>query len=165
MLVLALAAVALATSLALVASASRPREDGPIRYDGTAGVTWTVPRAQTFTWTMLLPQNPTLSDIHLRSVEPVGTRGLEVLGALVAYGCGLPTTALGCPPSSMPTVLVERATLPARGDPCATPTAVIGLRRDGTATSGTVEGLRLRYESGGTTYETTLALKILVTDP
>jgi hypothetical protein len=50
------------------------------------------------------------------------------------------------------------AILPASGDPCDTPTAVIGLRRDQSATAGVVEGLRMRYESDGTAYETVLSL-------
>lgn len=157
---------ALAAILAIVASAPMAsRQDGPIRYDGSAGVTWAVARDQPFTWTMPLPPNPTSEDIYLRSIEPVGTKALELLGVLVAYGCGLPTTDFGFPPPGVTISPVDGAILPANGDPCDTPTAVIGLRRDQSATSGVIEGLRMRYESDGTAYETILALHLLAPDP
>ncbi len=162
----ALSVVGLAVIIAIAASTlTATRQDGPIRYDGSAGVTWAVARGEPFTWTMPLPPNPTPSDIYVQSVEPVGTVGLEVLGVLAAYGCGLPTTDLGFPPPGVSTSPLEGAILPASSDPCDTPTAVIGLRRDQSATIGVIEGLRMKYESGGTVYETILKLQLVAPDP
>lgn len=163
---LGLSLVTLAAILAVAASVVWGyRQDGPIRFDGAAGVKWSVARATAFSWTMPLPPNPTSDDITIEAIDPVGIEGLEVLGVAVAYGCGLPTTITGYPPDRVMTRTVEGAMLLADADPCDVPTAVIGLRRVTGAASGAIDGLRLRYESSGTRYETVLALRLEVTEP
>lgn len=163
---LTLAGVVLAVTVAVAVSvALRPRQEGPIRYDGRAGVTTRAAPGQTLTWTMPLPPNPTRETIYLRSIEPAGTRGLNVLGVDVAYGCGIPVTAREYPIPSLVTRSVDGAMLPVTDDACRLPTAVIGLSRVAGAGEGVIDGLRLRYESGGAEYETMLALGLVVSDP
>lgn len=161
---LALAGVALAVTVAVVASiVLRPRQEGPLRYDGSAGIVTPQAPGQTFTWTMPLPPNPTRETIYLRSLEPVGSRGLTVLGVDVAYGCGIPSTAREYPIPGLVTRSVDGAVLPVTDDGCSLPSAVIGLRR--VAGEGGIDGLRLRYQSRDTEYETVLAFQVVVSDP
>lgn len=142
------------------------RQDGPIRYEGAAGVRAPVAAGTTFSWTMGLGQNPTSDDVAIEAIDPVGVTGLEVLGTGIAYGCGLPTVATGYPPAGMMVHRAEGTILPARYLACEEiPTAVIGLRRPTGAAPGAIDGLRLRYVSGGIRYETVLAWRFETKEP
>jgi hypothetical protein len=171
------AAVAVAVAVVATATAvSRPQQGGPLP-NPSSHVTTAFPLAdgQALTWGMDLPLNPTATDMQVKSIEPVGARGVDVLGIVLSDRrpegdgrCVSIGLVAGFPPSGTVTREVRGAVLPAAdtGVPCPrTPTVLIGVRRSPDSAVGRIDALRMRYEHLGTTYEIVFPFSLDVERP
>jgi len=105
-----------------------------------------------------------VGDIRIESVEPVGTRGLEVLGLVLNNSVLQPDgtclsygdrPAASFPPPEVPTREVNGAVLSAaNGRTCTNdPSVLVGVRRPRDSSAGRIEALRMVYRHHGVTYE------------
>jgi len=145
---------------------SRPRQDGPLRTNSTFNVSFPLAGDEVFVWGTNLPWDgdPAVGDIRIDSIEPVGTRGVDVLG-LVLNNSVLPPdgiclsygnrVAVSFPPPEVPTREVSGAVLSAAaGKACASqPSVLVGVRRSANSSTGRIDALRMLYHHRGTAYE------------
>jgi len=85
-LVAAAALLAVAVIGVVAANALRgPRQDGPLKTTGGFNVSYSLGDDELFIWGMNLPWygDSAVGDIRIESIEPVGPRGLEVLGLVL----------------------------------------------------------------------------------
>jgi hypothetical protein len=157
-LLLAFAATVLVAANALGA----PRADGPLRSVSSVRVTAPVADGDVVRWDTALPWNPTETEIHLKSVDLVGIRDVEVVGIVASYPtlqpggvCLSAGNLIGFPPPGRNTEQIDGVALPAAARRTCTnyPTIVVGLRRQSGVPRGGVDAIRVRYEYQGTTYE------------
>ena len=129
---------------------------------------------EALTWGMALPRNPTLTEMTIWSVEPVGIHGVEVLGVLLSYPvlkpngmCASIGLVTGFPPAATPTREVRGAVLPTTDRMTCEdqPTVFVGVRRMTHSLDGTVDAMRLLYMQQGTRYEVILPFRLEVTQP
>ena len=143
-----------------------PRQDGPLKTNGSFSVSYPLADDEVFIWGTDLPwyADPAVGDIRIDSIEPVGVRGLEVLGLVLnnsvrqsdgsclSYGN---RSAATFPPPEVPTRAVNGAVLSAAGGrTCSNdPSVLVGVRRPRDSSAGRIEALRMVYRHQGVTYE------------
>lgn len=174
--------LALAVAVAVTAIALRgPRSDGPLQLPPGTHVTigYALPDDVVFIWGMDLPWDPSNGvpeGIRIDSIDPVGVRGVEVLGLVLnnavlradgsclSYGARPAPTF---PPNDVPTRQVRGAVLSAADEsPCVDhPSVLVGVRRSPDSAVGVIEALRIRYEYQGTAYELLLPYTLEVRRP
>ena len=143
-----------------------PRHDGPLTRNSTFNVSFPLAGDEVFVWGTNLPWNgdPAVGDIRIDSIEPVGTRGLEVLGLVLNNSVLQPDgiclsygnrVAVRFPPPEVPTREVSGAVLSAAaGKGCASqPSVLVGVRRSVNSSTGRIDALRMLYHHRGTAYE------------
>jgi len=143
-----------------------PREDGPLKTNSSVRITYPLADDEVFVWGMNLPWvgDPAIGDIQIESIDPVGTRGLEVLGmvlnnsVLQADGTCLSygdRTAPSFPPPGVTTRDVQGAVLSAAdGRTCGNqPSVLVGIRRPSASSAGRIDALRMLYRHNGIRYE------------
>jgi hypothetical protein len=166
-LIVGLPVLALAALVYGAASAQRTyRLDGPIQpVGGAAGVEAPLAPGKTGTWAMPLPFNETAADIQIESVDALNPRGLTILGINASYPG--PSDGIvfvpGYPPDGVTSEPIENARMSVFGSERAILQLLIGVQRTGTA-PGTIDGLRVRYVSGETRYETVFPWTLKATD-
>ena len=128
-LVAAAALLAVAVIGVVAANALRgPRQDGPLKTTGSFNVSYSLGDDELFIWGMNLPWygDSAVEDIRIESIEPVGTRGLEVLGLVLNNSVLQPDgtclsygdrPAASFPPPEVPTREVNGAVLSAANAP------------------------------------------------
>lgn len=171
-----------AAAAAVAANTLRgPRQDGPLQLPLGTRVTarFPLPSDEVLTWGMDLPWDPSNrlpEDIRIESIEPVGARGLEVLGLVLnnavlrpdgtclSYGI---RTGRAFPPPEVPTRAVKGDVLAAAVDqPCVNhPSVLVGVRRPADSALGVIDALRMLYQYRGTTYELVLPFTLEVRPP
>jgi hypothetical protein len=143
-----------------------PRQDGPLTTNGSFEVSYPLADDEVFVWGMNLPWygDPAVGEIRIDSIEPVGTRGLEVLGLVLnnsvlqpdgscfSYGV---RPAASFPPPEVPTREVSGAVLSAAdGKRCANDASVlVGVRWLPNSSAGRIDALRMLYHHRGVAYE------------
>jgi hypothetical protein len=161
-----LPAVVLVVILATVAgTVQNARTDGPLRASSPVSVEFPLRPGQPATWGMTLPTNPTIADIRVESVEPVGVDGLKVLGVLVSHPArdGSLVNALGFPPHGIVTSPVENSLLPALGSPMPELQALVGVALEPGHDSGAIDAIRVRYVAVGERYEAVFPWSLRIT--
>jgi hypothetical protein len=164
-------AAALLLSVALIAVVAAnalrgPRQNGPLRTNSTFNVSFPLADNEVFVWGTNLPWDgdPAVGDIRIDSIEPVGTRGVEVLGLVLNNSVLQPDgiclsygnrVAVSFPPPEVPTREVSGAVLSAAaGKACASqPSVLVGVRRSANSSTGRIDALRMLYHHRGTAYE------------
>jgi hypothetical protein len=158
--------VALAAIAVVGASSLRGlRQDGPVQTNSRVNVTYPL-ADEVFVWGTALPLNPTQTDARITSIEPVGARGLGILGVVVDFPVRRPDgtclmygvrPAPSFPPPGIPTQDPNGTTLPTedseRGTCGTHPEVLVGVRRLPNASAGRIDALRMVYVHEGTTYE------------
>jgi len=145
---------------------SGPRQDGPLRTNSTFNVSFPLAGDEVFVWGTNLPWDgdPAVGDIRIDSIEPVGTRGVEVLGLVLNNSVLQPDgiclsygnrVAVSFPPPEVPTREVSGAVLSAAaGKACASqPSVLVGVRQSANSSTGRIDALRMLYHHRGTAYE------------
>jgi hypothetical protein len=159
--------VLLASTAVVAANALRgPRQDGPVRTNSRVNIKFPLAYDQIFVWGMALPGNPTQTDALITSIEPVGTRGLEIVGVVVDFPVLRPDgiclmygdqTAPSFPPPGVATRAVNGTVLVTddreRGTCGSHPEVLVGVRRLPDSSAGRIDALRVVYVHEGTTYE------------
>ena len=167
-----------ATVVVAVNALRGPRQDGPLQTTNSRfNVRAPLAPEQILVWGRDLPWDPAVGDIRIASIEPVGTRGLEVLGlvlnnsVLQADGTCLAYAgaryAFSFPPPGIPTREVEGAVLEAaHGKTCISHTSVlVGVRRPPDSSAGRIDALRMLYVHEGSTYELVMLHSLDVCPP
>jgi hypothetical protein len=155
-LVVVIAAVLL-VGIAAIALAGN-RSPGPLAPTSETEVEFPIGVDQTATWGSPLPPNPTESEIVLRSIEPIGVSGLELMGIVMSR----PVNSVGIinapafPPEGTTAEEVDGFVIPAAGGGEPQVDVLLGVRRETGASEGRIEGLRVRYVANGTEYEVDL---------
>jgi hypothetical protein len=161
------ALLAIAVTVIAGANALRsPRQDGPLKTNSVFGVSYPLADDEVFIWGTNLPWygDAAVGDIRIDSIEPVGTRGIEVLGLVLnnsvlqpdgiclAYGNRV---AASFPPPDVPTRAVSGAVLSAvGGKTCSNlPSVLVGVRWLPNSSAGRIDALRMLYRNEGVTYE------------
>lgn len=170
--------LALATTVAVAISVLLgPRQGGPLETTSRFNVKSPLAAEQVFVWGMSLPWDPAVGDIRIESIEPVGARGLEVLGlvlnnsVLQADGTCLAYAgarlASSFPPPEIPTREVKGALLVAAdGSVCSNhPSVLVGVRRPPDSSAGRIDALRVLYVHEGTTYELVMPYSLDICPP
>jgi hypothetical protein len=167
--------VAFAVTALVATNALRgPRQDGPLQNRSRFNASIGLVENQVLTWGIDLPGNPTDTDIKIRSIEPVGARGIEVLGVVLDYprlrdgvcwSTGSHTDAF--PPVGVSTREVKDAVLPAeRTRTCGNhPEVLVGIRRPPGSASGRIDALRMVYEHQGSVYQFDIAYGLDIHPP
>lgn len=143
-----------------------PRHDGPLTTHGSFAVSYPLAEDEVFVWGTNLPWygDSAVGDIRIDSIEPVGTRGLEVLGLVLnnsvlrpdgsclSYG-DRPVASF--PPPEVPTREVSGAVLSAAGGKrCSNdPSVLVGVRWLPNSSAGRIDALRMLYHHEGVGYE------------
>ena len=142
------------------------RSPGPLQPNSKSTVEFPLDAAQQATWGSPFPPNPTDSDIVIRSIEPIGVSGLDILG-MVASGAGAMgvVNALGFPPQGVPTQPVQGTILAPATGVSIQGDALVGVRLAAGATEGHIDGLRVRYVANGTDYEVDLPYALHIQSP
>jgi hypothetical protein len=153
------------------------RQDGPVRTNSSVKIKFPLAYDEVFVWGMALPGNPTQTDVRITAIEPVGTRGLEILGVVVDFPVLRPDgiclmygdrTAPSFPPPGTPTREVNGTLLSndtERGICGSQPEVLVGLRRVPNSSVGRIDALRMRYIHEGTTYELVMPYSFDVCKP
>lgn len=177
--ILGIILIALAATVMVAMSGRWDRhQTGPLdaAIQHTSHVTLRFPLAdgEALTWGMDLPRNPTSTEVTLEAIEPVGARGVEVIGTAASYPVLRPNgmcvsigLVTGFPPAGVQTLEVRGAPWPAVASPrCGDqPIVVIGVRRAADSPTGTIDALCLRYTADGTQYEILLPFSLELTRP
>lgn len=178
-LILGVILIALAATFVVAASARWGRhQGGPLEARSHVTLRFPLPDGEALTWGMDLPRNPTSTEVTLEAIEPVGARGVEVIGTAASYPvlradgmCVSIGLVRGFPPAGVQTLEVRGAPVPAAGPPgpprCGDqpPAVLIGVRRAPAAPTGTIDALRLLYVADGTHYEVLLPYSLELTRP
>jgi len=169
--------VVFAVTLAVAANTLLgPGRDGPLSTQSRVSFT-SPPLAvgQAFSWSSYLPGNPTAADIRIEAIEPVGVRGLEVLGVVLGYPelrpddgyCLAPGMEPGFPPThslkSEPRE-VKGSTLPTKDKwTCGNhPSAIVGVRLLPDSAGGAIDALRVLYWHNGALYEVVMPYSLKI---
>ena len=152
-----------------------PRHDGPLTTNGSFNVSFPLADDEVFVWGTNLPWDgdPAVGDIRIDSIEPVGTRGIQVLGLVLNNSVLQPDgiclsygnhVAVSFPPPEVPTREVSGAVLSAAaGKACASqPSVLIGVRRSANSPTGRIDALRMLYHHRGTAYELVMPYALYV---
>ncbi len=164
-----LSAVLVAITVVVVAAAivlRGPRHDGPLTTNSAVNISYPLADEEVFVWGMNLPWygDPAVGDIRIDSIEPVGTRGIEVLGLVLNNSVLRPDgsclsygdrPAASFPPSEVPTREVSGAVLSdADGKRCSNdPSVLVGVRWLPNSSAGRIDALRMLYHHRGVAYE------------
>jgi hypothetical protein len=169
-LVLAFAATGVVAANAL----RGPRDNGPIESRSRVNTSLALADDELLTWGMDLPLNPTQTDIKIRSLEPVGAIGVDVVGIAVDYPvlrdgvCWSTGVQRGSyPPPGIQTMEAKGAVLPAASTrTCGThPEMLVGVRRSRDSGAGRIEAMRMVYDLGGNAYELVIPYSLDVRRP
>ena len=166
-LLIGAALVAVAVIVVGTANALRgPRQDGPLKTNGSVNISYSLADDEVLVWGTTLPWNadPAVGDIEIDSIEPVGTRGLEVLGLVLNNSVRQPDgtclsygdrPAATFPPPEVPTRRVSGAVLSAAaGRTCSNdPSVLVGVRWLTNSSAGRIDALRMLYRHQGIAYE------------
>jgi hypothetical protein len=138
--------------------------DGPLQAEAETRVEFALASDAVATWGMTLPLDPTVSDITVESIDPLGMHDLDILGVVVSRPDvdGSIVNARGFPPEGMKTTSPRGAILPAVGSADPRLEALVGVRRAAGASSGGIGSLRVRYLADGRPYEVTLPWSLQV---
>lgn len=139
------------------------RADGPLAMDGHVKVEFPLQNDQTGTWGMVLPTNPTISDITIDSIEAVNPQGIEIVGMFVNNpdvdgGVGSDDVF---PPARIHPSQVAGAVIGSIGSATPHLQLLVGVRLDD-ANEGTIESIRVRYQFDGNRYEVVLPFALRV---
>jgi hypothetical protein len=140
-----------------------PRTDGPLVAPSAVTVEFELAIGRAGTWGIILPTNPTMSDITIESIEAVDARGLQIVGMLIndpERDGGIGSLDV-YPPLGVLARAVEGAVLPAVGTDPPHRQLLIGVRRTGTD-AGSIEALRVRYRHAGESYEVILPYSLRI---
>jgi hypothetical protein len=171
-----LLAVAITVAVAISALLA-PRQGGPLQTTSRFNIKSPLATEELFVWGSQLPWDPAVGDIRIESIEPLGVRGLEVLGpvlsnsVLQADGTCLAYAgarlASSFPPPEIPTREVRGAVLvAASGSLCSNHSSVlVGVRRPSDSSAGTIDALRMVYTHEGTTYEIVMPYSLDICPP
>jgi hypothetical protein len=168
---IAIALVALgALAVAVIVAGAPPsfRTDGPLTTLSEDSVEFSVADAnQTWTWGMVLPANPTISDIVLDSITPVGVSGLDILGVSISHPSidGSIVNAKDYPPPGVAIGTPSGTVMTPVGTPDAALQALFGVRLQPGSATGAISGIRVRYRASGTGYEVTLPWSLKIDGP
>lgn len=143
-----------------------PRQDGPLKTNSSFAVSYPLADDEVFIWGTNLPWygDAAVGDIRIDSIDPVGTRGIEVLGLVLnnsvlqpdgiclSYGNRVAATF---PPPDVPTRAVSGAVLSAAGGKtCSTlPSVLVGVRWLPNSSAGRIDAVRMLYRHEGVAYE------------
>ena len=167
-LVSGLAVVVAAVVIGLAVSKGGPEPGGPLPSGQAILVEYPLPVGATGTWGTVLPKNPTGEPIELESVTPIGVTGSVIIVDVVASYPDRDGSAVGTqnafPPKGAAVIPVRGSIIPAAGDPYPHLQVLVGVRRDTDQGSGTIEGLRIRYWSGGKYYERDIPASLSLRD-
>jgi hypothetical protein len=143
-----------------------PRQDGPLKTNSIFGVSYPLADDEVFIWGTNLPWygDAAVGDIRIDSIEPVGTRGLEVLGLVLNNSVLQPDgsclsygnrPAASFPPPEVPTREVSGAVLSAAdAKKCFNdPSVLVGVRWLPNSSAGRIDALRMLYHHQGIAYE------------
>jgi len=143
-----------------------PRHDGPLATNGAFNVSYALADNEVFVWGTNLPWrgDAAVGDIRIDSIEPVGTRGLEVLGLVLNNSVVRPDGSClsygdrpvaSFPPNDVPTREVSGAALSAAdGKKCTNdPSVLVGVRWLPNSSVGRIDALRMLYHHQGIAYE------------
>ena len=166
---LLIGAALLAVAVIVVGAANAlrgPRQDGPLKTNSSFNISYPLAEDEVFIWGTNLPWHgdPAEGDIRIDSIEPVGTRGIEVLGLVLnnsvlqpdgiclSYGA---RPAATFPPPEVPTREVSGAVLSAAaGKTCSIqPSVLVGVRWLPNSSAGRIDALRMLYRQQGVAYE------------
>jgi len=141
------------------------RTEGPLVRQSVIHIDFPLRDGEVGTWGVSLPANPTLSEIVIESVEPVGVKALDVIGVAVITpgprgGIG---TAYGFPPEDFVPRPPEGAVLPAAAGGYLD--AIIGVARADPSADGTIDALRVRYRHDGARYKLMIHESLRVFEP
>jgi hypothetical protein len=164
-----LGAVLAAIAVVVVAAAivlRGPRHDGPLTTTSAVNISYALADDEVFVWGTNLPWrgDAAVGDIRIDSIEPIGTRGLEVLGLVLNNSVLQPDgscfsygdrPAASFPPPDLPTREVSGALLSAAdGKRCSNdPSVLVGVRWLPNSSAGRIEALRMLYHHQGIAYE------------
>jgi len=177
--VLGVLALVFAASVVVAVNALRgPRKDGPLQStNDRMNIKAPLAAEQILVWGKDLPWDPAVGDIRIESIEPVGTRGLEVLGLVlnnsVLQADGTCLAYAGArivssfPPPEIPTREVEGAVLVAAdGSTCSNhPSVLVGVRRPPDSSAGRIDALRVLYVHEGSRYELVMPYSLDICPP
>jgi len=161
------ALVAVTVIVIVAVSALRgPRQDGPLKTNSSVTISYPLADNEVLIWGTNLPWygDAAVGEIRIDSIEPVGARGLEVLGLVLnnsvlqpdgsclSYGV---RPAASFPPPEVPTRAVSGAVLSAAdGKRCSNdPSVLVGVRWLPNSSAGRIDALRMLYHHRGTAYE------------
>ena len=143
-----------------------PRQDGPLKTNSSVGISFPLADDEVFIWGSNLPWygDAAVGDIRIDSIEPVGTRGIEVLGLVLNNSVLQPDgvclsygnrVAASFPPPDVPTRAVGGAVLSAAGGKTCTNLAsvLVGVRWLPNSSAGRIDALRMLYRHQGVVYE------------
>jgi hypothetical protein len=149
---------------AAVALRGGPPPSGPLQPSSTTTVAFPLAPAQTATWGSSLPPNTTGADMTLMSIDVINPRGLDVLGMAVSRPAsgGAVVNAYGFPPEGVAVEPIDGARLPSGTGSAAAVDVLVGVQLAG-AVQGTIDGLRITYETAGQTYTLELPYRLSVT--
>jgi hypothetical protein len=152
------ATIVVAVIAALALSSPKYRTDGPWTSPDRVNVDFPIAANQSATWGMPLPKNPTLSAITIESIEPLDVRGIDVLGVRLGKidatnGSGSIVNAPQWPPEGIDTLAVDGVVLPPVGAGSFDLQVLVGVRHEASEASGSIGGIRIRYELAGAHYE------------
>lgn len=125
------------------------------------GVEFGLREGQAATWGVILPPSRVADELQIESVRPMAITGLEVLGVVVNDPAAMPiATAYGFPPVG---ASFHELTGYAWQGSHHEVTLLIGVRLEPKASSGRIEGVRVRYLFDGGRYEVVLAWTLTIT--
>jgi hypothetical protein len=165
-----LATVALAAGVVLTRGM---RHDGPLQNGpSSTRVSISAAEGEVVRFETTIPWNPTATDIHLRKVELLGLRNLDLVGVVLSYPMQRDDgTCLSAgydrsfpPPGWITTTVLDGAVLPrADARTCTNyPTIVAGLRRTSGLSPGTLDAVGVVYEYRGEIFEVVLQQAFVV---
>ena len=165
-LVSAVVVAAVVVVLAAANALRGPRQDGPLKTNGSFNVSFPLADDEVIVWGTNLPWNgdAAVGDVQIDSIEPVGTRGIEVLGLVLNNSVLQPDgiclsygnrVAASFPPPDVPTRAVSGAVLSAAdGKRCINdPSVLVGVRWLPNSSAGRIDALRMLYHHHGIAYE------------
>ena len=143
-----------------------PRHDGPLTTSGAFNISYALADDEVFVWGTNLPWygDAAVGEIRIDSIEPIGTRGLEVLGLVLNNSVVRPDGSClsygdrpvaSFPPGDVPTREVSGAVLSAAdGKRCTNdPSVLVGVRWLPNSSVGRIDALRMLYHHQGIAYE------------
>lgn len=164
---IAVAVVLAAAAAVAIFVATSARSGGPLTRTEVLHVAYPAEPGQSMTWGTVLPSNDTLVPIVIESIEPVDIDGLDVLGIGVSdpvaeTGIGF---AYGFPPDGVTLTDPRGVEIRGVGGDAPVVQVLFGLRLADGSSTGSIAGIRVRYEHDGTRYEDVLPYSFEVSGP